>query len=96
MITAARQGLFAALITGSGLVCAAGSLSQLFLQEVPQFTHDLTLQETTRTIGVAAGDRSIATTNYFSPNAMKRTAPDGNDTIIRIDEGKIITINHVK
>jgi hypothetical protein len=86
----------ASLITASGLFFAAASTPVLCAQETPTFTQDITLHETTRTSGAGSGDRSVTTTNFFSRNAMKRTAPDGNDTIIRVGEGKIITLDHAK
>lgn len=86
----------AAIITAGGLLFTAVSTPTPCAQERPAITQDITLHETTRTRGAGGGDRSVSTTNYFSRNAMKRTAPDGNDTIIRVDEGKIITINHAQ
>jgi hypothetical protein len=96
MRSATHLRIAAIFIVGGGSLFAADSMPVPHSQETPTTTQDLTLHETTRTSGLAGGDRSISTTNFFSRNAMKRTAPDGNDTIIRVDEGKIITINHAQ
>jgi hypothetical protein len=58
------------------------------------FSRDLTLHETTT--GGMGGGAGITTTIYFSGNAMKRASSDGNDTIIRFDSGKLITIDNKK
>ncbi len=86
--TTAIRAVILALIFGTGVFPLAGA------QKAKPADQDFTLHETTTSSGSIGGGRTISSTNYFSRNAMKRTAPDGNDTIIRIDEGRIITINH--
>jgi len=84
------------------LILATASL--LFLAAMEQqasaqtlFSQDLTLQETTTTPAMMGQPpRSTNSTVYFSQNAMKRVGADGNDSIVRFDQGKIITINNKK
>ncbi len=62
-------------------------------QDVPNDTQDFTVHETTTSRGDTGTVKTVTSTNYFGRKAMRRTSPDGNDTIIRVDEGRIIMIN---
>ncbi len=59
------------------------------------FREDLTLHETTTTSGMPGQpQKNITTINYFSGNSIKHSSSDGNDTIIRIGEGKILSVDN--
>jgi hypothetical protein len=61
------------------------------------FGQDLTMHSTTTSSGMMG--RGGGTTNsveYFSKNAIKTTSADGNDTIVRLDSEKFITIDNKK
>jgi len=61
------------------------------------FGQDLTMRSTNTSSGMMG--RGGGTTNsveYFSHNAIKTTSTDGNDTIIRLDSEKFITIDNKK
>jgi hypothetical protein len=61
------------------------------------FSQDLTMHSTTTSSGMAGrGGGSATGTEYFSKNAMRTNSSDGNDTIIRFDEEKFITIDNKK
>ncbi len=87
---------FALLFTATaGILLLGGFLPQAAAQTL--FSQDLTLQETSSSPGMMGQPpRSVTTTVYFSRNAMKRVGSDGNDSIVRFDQGKIITINNKK
>ena len=76
-----------------GLIAVFGSLQTARGQRAQTDTRDLTLHETTTSRGETGTVKTLTSTNYFGRNAMRRSSPDGNDTIIRIDEGRIIMIN---
>lgn len=64
-------------------------------QNFPPASRDLTMHETTTISGLpGAKTTSMTSSNYFGRNALRRSAPGGLDTIIRIDDGKIISIDH--
>ncbi len=75
-------------------LAAAAGVPSANAQATPVFSEDLTMQETTTSSGVPGGGRTMTSTNYFSRSFMKRVAPDGNDTLINLGEGKIITIDN--
>ncbi len=76
-----------------GLFCLAVLAPQAVAQTI--FSQDLTIHETTTGGGMMGQPpRTTKTTVYMSRSAMKRTSADGNDSIIRFDQGKIITINN--
>ncbi len=75
------------------LAAIPGCISTAAAQKVDTDIQDLTLHETTTSRSDTGVVKTMSSTNYFSRNAMRRTSPDGNDTIIRIDEGRIIMIN---
>ncbi len=83
------------LIAAFGLLTAVSALPQAKAQ-ASMFAQDLTMKETTTSAGAPGGGRTMNSTNYFSRNFMKRVSSDGNDTIIKLDEGKIITIDNNK
>jgi hypothetical protein len=59
------------------------------------FSQDLILHETTTISGMMGSeDQTVTVTNYFSGSAIKRSTSDGNDTIMHLDQGRIITIDH--
>jgi hypothetical protein len=59
------------------------------------FREDLTLNETTTSTGIMGqGQRNTTTTNYFSKNVIKHSSSDGTDTIIYLDQGKIVSIDN--
>jgi hypothetical protein len=61
------------------------------------FTRDITLHETTTSSGMMGkGGGNTTTTNYISGNAIKHSSSDGKDLIIRLDEGKLISIDNNK
>lgn len=61
------------------------------------FSEDLTMHSTTTSSGMMGqGGGSTTGTDYYSKNAVKMSSSDGNDTIIRFDSEKIITINNNK
>jgi hypothetical protein len=51
-------------------------------------------KETTSTGMMGQGAGTTKATVYFSGMAMRQNSEDGDDVIIRFDQGKIITINH--
>jgi hypothetical protein len=61
------------------------------------FAQDITLHETTTSSGMMGrGATNTTSATYISSNAMKITSSDGNDVIIRIESGKIISIDNSK
>jgi len=62
------------------------------------FSQDLIVHQTTTSTGPmgGGGTKSVTSTQYLSKNAMKTVSSDGQDSIIRFDTGKIITIDHGK
>ncbi len=88
-------------ITSRLIVICLCALALAAVQPAPAaaqglFSKDLTLHETTTGAGGMGGGANITTTTYFSGNAMKRSSSDGNDTIIRFDTGKMISIDNKK
>jgi hypothetical protein len=79
-----------------GLLATTSAVPMANAQGTVMFSQDFTLQETTTTAGAPGGGKTMTSTNYFSRNFMKRVSPDGNDTIIKLDDGKIITIDNKK
>jgi hypothetical protein len=77
------------------LICTFALIIATAYPAAAQFSKDLTLHETTTGAG-GMGAANATTTIYFSSNAMKRSSSDGNDTIIRFDSGKMITIDNKK
>ena len=58
---------------------------------------DLTLHKTITSSGMmGSGSGTTTSTEYFSRNAIRTKSSDGDDTIIHLDDGKIITIDHDK
>jgi hypothetical protein len=68
------------------------------LNAAPQafFSSDLTIHQTQSSSGGRGGERSVTSTMYLSGNAMKHSSSDGNDSIIRLDENKMILIDNNK
>jgi hypothetical protein len=61
------------------------------------FSQDLTMHSTTTSSGMAGRGGGASTgTDYYSKSALKTSSSDGNDTIIRFDAEKIITIDNKK
>lgn len=61
------------------------------------FSQDLTMQSTTTSAGMMGqGGGTITGTEYYSQNAIRMNQSDGNDTIIRFDSEKLITIDNNK
>jgi len=79
-------------VTVAVLLCFAGIPPQAYAQAT--FDQDLTIHETTTSPGMMGQPpRTVKSTVYMSHNAMKRVGSDGNESIVRFDQGKIITIN---
>jgi hypothetical protein len=61
------------------------------------FSQDLTVHVTTTSSGMAGrGGGTQNSAEYFSKSAMKTSSSEDSDTIVRFDEGKIITIDNKK
>jgi hypothetical protein len=59
------------------------------------FTQDLTMHSTTNSSGMMGrGGGTTTETDYYSKNAMKTSSSDGNDSIIRFDTEKVISIDN--
>ncbi|MBI3939947.1 MAG: DUF4412 domain-containing protein [Acidobacteria bacterium] len=83
--------VLAMAVTSAALVAAprAAQVGSLF-------SEDVTLHETTTSSGMPmGGGKESRATSYFSGNAMRHSS-DAADTIIRYDQGKIITVDHKK
>jgi hypothetical protein len=69
----------------------------LTVTAAPQFfKSDLTLHSTETSSSARGGDRTTTVTTYMSGGAFKRSSSDGNDTIIRLDEGKMVMVDNNK
>jgi hypothetical protein len=69
----------------------------LTVSAAPQFfKSDLTLHSTETASGGRGGDRTTTVTTYMSGSVFKRSSSDGTDSIIRLDEGKMITVDNNK
>jgi hypothetical protein len=76
---------------------SAAALAVGSLGAAPQFFgSDLTLHETTTSAGAPGGNRTTAVTTYLSGNAIKRSSSDGKDTILRLDQSKMISVDNSK
>jgi hypothetical protein len=63
----------------------------------PQFfKSDLTLRATETASSGRGGDRTTTVTTYMSGGVVKRSSSDGNDTILRLDEGKMVIVDNNK
>ena len=63
------------------------------------FEQDLTLYQSTTGTGMGMGTEGKGpqtSVSYFSNASMKTTSANGNDVIMRYDQGKIISIDHKK
>jgi hypothetical protein len=82
------------------LMCTSFSLLLAMAGVSPEaeaqiFSQDLTMHSTTTTSGMAGrGGGSATGTDYLSKNAMRMNSSDGNDTIIRFNSEKFITIDN--
>jgi hypothetical protein len=74
-----------------GLVAASGLIQPAAAQLSSLMSQGLTMNETT-----TANGKTTTSTTYFSGNATKRSSADGQDSIIRFDQEKIVTIDHKK
>ncbi len=81
------------LMTAVALILSIGAARQVRAQA---FSSDITLHETTTGSGMGQGKGTQTITSYFGKNAMKRVSSEGTDTVIRFEEGKIITIDNKK
>jgi hypothetical protein len=74
------------------------ALAGISLNAAPQafFSSDLTLHQTQTSSGGRGGERTVNVTSYLSGNAMKTSSSDGSDSILRLDEGKLILIDNNK
>jgi len=84
-------------ITGSTalILFAAVSLAMVAATRTQAFAQDITLHETITSAGMRGqGERTATSITYITAKAIKNTSPEGQDTIIRFDEGKIITIDN--
>jgi hypothetical protein len=57
-------------------------------------SQDLTMRSITTSSGMADRGDGYTSTEYYSKSAMKIHSSDGNDSIIRFDSERIITIDH--
>jgi hypothetical protein len=63
----------------------------------PQFfKSDLTLHATETAAGGRGGEKTTTVTTYMSGGVFKRSSSDGTDSIIRLDEGKMVSIDNNK
>jgi hypothetical protein len=69
----------------------------LTVNAAPQFfKSDLTLHATESASGGRGGERTTTVTTYMSGGAIKRSSSDGSDTILRLDEGKMVLVDNNK
>ena len=65
--------------------------------EAQTLSQDLTMHSTTTSSGMMGkGGGSVTSTEYFSKNAIKTSSSDGNDSIMRFDTQKLISIDNNK
>jgi hypothetical protein len=76
------------LIAAAGF--SAGAAPQGF------FSTDLTIRSTQSASGGRGGGREVTTVNYLSGNTFKYSSSDGMDSIVRLDEGKMISVDNNK
>jgi len=71
-------------------------LARMSVNAAPQgfFTGDLTVHQTQTASGGRGGEQTSTVTTYLSGNVMKTSSSDGNDSILRLDEGKLILIDN--
>jgi hypothetical protein len=86
--SAASIFILASVIAVAGIT--AGAAPQGF------FSSDLTIRSTQSATGGRGGGREVTNVNYLSGNAFKTSSSDGMDTILRLDEQKIISIDNNK
>ena len=75
----------------SGLLCIHMFVPSANAQLSALLSGGLTMTEIT-----TSNNRTSTATVYFSGNAMKRSMAEGQDTIMRFDDGKIITVDNKK
>ena len=76
------------------LLIVAGTLRDA---EAQIFSQDLTMHSTTTSSGMMGrGGGSVTSTEYFGKNAIKTSSSDGNDSIMRFDTQKLISIDSKK
>lgn len=69
----------------------------LTLSAAPQFlAGDLTLHATETSSGGRGGDRTVTVTTYMARGAVKRSSSDGTDSILRLDDGRMILVDNNK
>lgn len=76
-------------LVSSGLGMAASAAPQL-----PG--GGLTLHATETSSGGRGGDRTSTVTTYLSTGAVKRSSSDGSDTILRLDENRMVIVDNNK
>jgi Domain of unknown function (DUF4412) len=74
-----------------GLLATVGPASSAVAQLSGLLSQGLTMTETT-----TSNNKTTTGTVYFSGNATKRVTAEGRDTILRFDQGKLITIDNKK
>ncbi len=74
-----------------GLVAASGLIQPAAAQLSSLMSQGLTMNETS-----TANGKTTTSTSYFSGNATKRSSADGQDSIVRFDQEKIVTVDHKK
>ncbi len=81
-----------------GIVTFLVSMSLgLIVHAAPQLvTGDLTLHGTEMASGGRGGDRTSTVTTYMTTGAVKRSSSDGTDTILRLDDGRMILVDNNK
>jgi len=84
-----RNTVLSLAILGFVAVCVL--MQPATAQMPPLMSQGLTMTETT-----TANGKTTTSTNFFSGNAVKRSSPEGQDSIIRFDQEKIVTVDNKK
>lgn len=92
-----KSGHFNAILLSPVFALLVISASVLRDAEAQVFSQDLTLHSTVTSPGMGGmGGGSATSTDYCSKNALKTSSSDGNDSIIRFDTEKLISIDNKK
>ncbi|MBP1595503.1 MAG: hypothetical protein H6Q05_880 [Acidobacteria bacterium] len=86
-----RVGMLLVALGLSGMLCLNAWVPSANSQLSGLLSSGVTMTETT-----TANNRTSTVTVYFSGNAIKRATAEGQDTIMRLDDGKIISVDNKK